>query len=113
MNYLTTLREYFREQRLSQNEIADKLGVSSAFVSGVLTGKFPIGKKTAQRFTDAYGISTVWLLSKGEVGSMFGESTDNSVDLTERIKFLEEQVEFYKKQNELLQEIIKKNISEK
>lgn len=52
-------------------------------------------------------------LTKGEVGSMFGESTDNSVDSTERIKFLEEQVEFYKKQNELLQEIIKKNMSDK
>lgn len=52
-------------------------------------------------------------LTKGEVGSMFGESTDNSVDSTERIKFLEEQVEFYKKKNELLQEIIKKNISDK
>lgn len=112
MNYLNVMRDYFRENGMNQGDIAEKIGVSKAFVSGILTGKFPIGRKTAQRLSEAFGFSTIWLLTKGEVGTMLEVKPSEPEDLEERIKFLEEKLDFYKKQTEILQEIVKKKLSE-
>lgn len=57
------LAAFFREQGITQEEIAAKLGVSQQYVSGLLSGKKPFGKKQAKRFFELWQISPSWLLT--------------------------------------------------
>lgn len=62
------LSTFFREKNITQDEIAEELGVSQSYVSGLLTGKKGFGKKQAQRFFELWGISPSWLLTgEGEM----------------------------------------------
>ena len=96
---------------------------STQYISGILNGKLTIGKKTAAKLQEIYGISSAWLLT-GQ-GSMLvddekyctldGEEplryfpSRKAPDAEERIEFLEEQVLFYKKQVEVLQKLLLKD----
>lgn len=57
------LAAYFRENNITQDAIAEQLGVSQSYVSGLLTDKKSFGKKQAQRFYEIWGISPSWLLT--------------------------------------------------
>lgn len=62
------LADYFREQGITQDAIAQRLGVSQQYVSGLLSGKKSFGKKQAQRFSEIWGIQPSWLLTgEGEM----------------------------------------------
>lgn len=63
------LREYLLNEKISQNEVAEMLGVSSAYVNMICMGRKSIGKKTAARLQEAVGVSAGWLLT-GD-GSMY------------------------------------------
>jgi len=70
------LKVFFDNQKLTQQDIANKLGVSQAAVSALLNGK-PFGKKLAQKWGNIFGIKPNWLLT-GE-GDMFKNNHVNNV----------------------------------
>lgn len=69
----TPLKQYFRNQGLTQADIANRLGVSRGYVAMMLNGKYMFGASAATKWSKAFGFNPQWLIS-GE-GSMFpGES---------------------------------------
>lgn len=66
------LKAHFRKLGITQEQIAEKLGVSQAYVGMLLNGKKPFGKKQAVRFGELFGISPSWLLTYE--GSMLSKS---------------------------------------
>jgi transcriptional regulator with XRE-family HTH domain len=57
------LAEYFKSIGITQEDIANRLGVSQQYVSALLSGKSAFGKKQAQRFQEIWGIQSSWLLT--------------------------------------------------
>lgn len=57
------LKSYFRKQGITQTDIASKLGVTTASVNAIFTGKRNIGRKVAENLQEAFGISAAWLLT--------------------------------------------------
>lgn len=68
------LREYFDSQGITQQDIANKFGVKKQTINPYMTGAKPFGKKVAQQWADAFGLSVSWLMT-GE-GDMLGRSDD-------------------------------------
>ena len=66
------LREYFDNQGITQQNIADRFGVSKQTINPYMTGAKPFGRKVAQKWAEEFGLSASWLLT-GE-GDMFGGS---------------------------------------
>lgn len=57
------LRLYFDSQGISQVDIAEKLGVSKAYVNALFNGNSTFGKKTAEKWEAEFGISKSFLLT--------------------------------------------------
>lgn len=57
------LRSYFDSQGISQVDIAEKLGVSKAYVNALFNGNSTFGKKTAEKWEMEFGISKSFLLT--------------------------------------------------
>ena len=72
-NNFTDLAAFFKEKGITQEVIAEQLGVSQQYVSGLLSGKKAFGKKQAQRFFELWKISPSWLLT-GEGPMIVGEN---------------------------------------
>ena len=72
------LRSFFKEKGLTQDHIADKFGVSQAYVNALLNDKKAFGKKQAFKWSEEFGLSPNWLLT-GE-GDMF--LGDNSKEVS-------------------------------
>lgn len=60
---LTSLRAWFKSKKMRQNEIAKTLGVTPATVSNLLTGRSTFGKLAAERWSQAFGLNAVFLLT--------------------------------------------------
>lgn len=58
-----SLKSFFKERGLTQEKVADMLGVSQAYVNALLTGSKQFGKKQARRFEELFGLSETWLLT--------------------------------------------------
>ena len=71
-----TLKRYFDEQGITQQQVADALGVSLQYVNQLLNGRKVLGKKNAERLANLYGLSKPFLLT-GE-GSIT-QSEDGSI----------------------------------
>lgn len=67
-----SLKKYFKERKVTQQAIADVLGVSQGAVTALLNGK-PFGSKTAQNWSDHFGFNIAWLLT-GEGAMLKHES---------------------------------------
>lgn len=67
-DFISELRQFFENKKVTQKSIANSLDVSPAYINKLLTGQKAFGKKTAQQFQDLFGLSASWLLT-GE-GSM-------------------------------------------
>lgn len=68
------LKEYFDNKGITQSEIAEKLGVSKAYVNALFTGKRAFGKKQAEAWVNLFGLSASWLLT-GEGEMLAHENT--------------------------------------
>ena len=68
------LAAFFKEQGITQEEIAEQPGVSQQYVSGLLSGKKAFGKKQAKRFCELWKISPSWLLT-GEGPMIVGDNS--------------------------------------
>ena len=67
-NVSEALTDYFKARGITQDAIAERLGVSQQYVSKLLSGKAEFGKKQAQRFGELFGIQPSWLLTgEGEM----------------------------------------------
>lgn len=80
-NQRRLLREFLSSQKLTQQEVADILGIRQTNVSALLRGERNFGKKMAERWSNAFGLRINWLLT-GE-GPMF--DTDKADTPTETI----------------------------
>lgn len=57
------LTDYFKARGITQDAIAERLGVSQQYVSKLLSGKAEFGKRQAQKFGELFGIQPSWLLT--------------------------------------------------
>lgn len=64
------LKEYFREQGISQQEIAERLGITQAAVSARITGTRAFGKNAASKWAAEFGVNRGFLIAG--VGSVSG-----------------------------------------
>ena len=67
-NVSRNLKEYFNKNGLTQQAVANMLGITQAAVSSLLRGK-PFGKRSAKIWSDLFGFNYSWLLTGG--GEMF------------------------------------------
>lgn len=73
------LKKFFKRQGITQAEIAERYGTTQAYINLLLNGRAPIGKSTAVKLHELYGLSVSWLLT-GD-GNMIDESTTNTVNI--------------------------------
>jgi len=76
------LTAYFKSLGITQEDIAERLGVSQQYVSRLLSGNAEFGKKQAQRFYELWKIQPSWLLT-GQ-GEMIATSNENDEMQTPR-----------------------------
>lgn len=75
------LKDFFSRQGLTQQAIADRLGVSQSAVNALLNGK-PFGKKNATKWGAEFGIQPSWLLT-GEGEMLKTDTAKPSVSIEE------------------------------
>lgn len=68
------LKAYFKKIKLTQREIAQKLGVTQQSVNAYLNTK-PFGKRSARKWSEVFGFNFDWLMVGA--GSMFPEEPRN------------------------------------
>lgn len=102
------LKEFFKAQGLTQQNIAERLKVSQSYVGMLMSGAKAFGKNTAQTWADEFGLSAAWLLT-GEGAMACGVVQNNQngdnyqgdgmtvhkdgEDLREQIKKKDEQID--------------------
>lgn len=59
----SVLKAWFDAHGLAIKDVANRLDVSSAYISGMCSGTKTIGKKTATKLSEAFGISESYLLT--------------------------------------------------
>lgn len=69
------IKEFFKEQGISQRKAAEMLGVQQQLVGNLLNGK-SFGKRTAAKWHDVFGFNPVWLITG--TGDMFEESNNQN-----------------------------------
>lgn len=69
-----SLRQYFDNQGITQQSIANTMNVSKAYVNRLFTGKAKFGKETAEKWSNQFGLQKSWLLT-GE-GPMLVSSSE-------------------------------------
>lgn len=99
------LKEYFEKNGISQQEIADALGVSPPYVNAILNGKKPLGKKNAERLANLYGLSKPFLLTgEGELLASGVKTKHSDSDKDKLIASLEKQIADQEKIIKLLEQ---------
>lgn len=77
--FYDTLKKFFKRQGITQQQIGDALGTTQVYVNSILNGRAPIGKSTAVKLHDLYGLSVAWLLT-GE-GEMMASSNATTINI--------------------------------
>lgn len=77
--FYDTLKKFFKAQGITQQQIGDALGTTQVYVNSILNGRAQIGKSTAKKFHDLYGLSVAWLLT-GE-GEMMANSNATTINI--------------------------------
>lgn len=68
-NFHKTLKNYFAGQGLTQSDVAERLQISRTVATNYLNGNKTFGRKAAMKWSNAFGIDEVWLLTQGEQGT--------------------------------------------
>ena len=68
-NFTQRLKNFFAGQGMTQQNVADKLQVSRTIVTNHLSGQRPFGRLAAHRWSEAFGIDEVWLMTQGRQGT--------------------------------------------
>lgn len=87
--FYSILKNFFREKKITQQNVADTLHSSNSYVNQLLNGKCSLGRSAAQKLSDAYGLSVAWLLTgEGEMLSSGAAGTVNniSIDASNNVK---------------------------
>lgn len=87
--FYATLKNFFREKKITQQNVADTLHSSNSYVNQLLNGKCSLGRSAAQKLHDAYGLSVAWLLTgEGEMLASGAAGTVNniSIDASNNVK---------------------------
>lgn len=67
-NFYAKLKNFFKAAGITQNQMAEILCADQSYISQLLNGKCSLGRATAQKLSDAYGLSVAWLLTgEGEM----------------------------------------------
>ncbi len=83
-NFYIQLKLFFKRKNITQQQIASRLGVSQTYVNSLLCGKRNFGRKSAQEWQDAFGISMIWLLTgEGEMMAR-GAAAVNTINIDAR-----------------------------
>jgi hypothetical protein len=83
------LKYFFKKRGITQQQIADSLGVQQSFVGALLNGRKNITRNYASKFHELYGLSVAWLLTgEGEMLSSGAAGTVNniSIDASNNVK---------------------------
>jgi transcriptional regulator with XRE-family HTH domain len=73
------LRQFLKENNITQENAATRLGITVGAVNALLTGKRDFGRKSATAWADEFGLSEYWLMTgQGEM-MLTNEKTDTSV----------------------------------
>lgn len=65
---LLKLRKYLKDKGFTQVKIAETFNVDKGYINQLLTGRKAFGKRTAQEWSDHFGLSSSWLLTgEGEM----------------------------------------------
>ena len=76
---LLKLRNYLKDKGLTQVKIAEVFNVDKGYINQLLTGRKAFGKRTAQEWSDQFGLSASWLLTgEGEMTKESTKTNDNS-----------------------------------
>lgn len=67
-NFHETLKNYFVSQKMTQNDVAERLNLSRTIVSNYLNGQKNFGRHSAMKWANTFGIDAVWLMTQGERG---------------------------------------------
>ena len=77
----TVLKSWMKANDISTTEVANRLGVSTAYVSALFAGK-TIGKKVAKKLHDEFGLSESYLLTgKGLIDDIITTTTQSDAEL--------------------------------
>lgn len=77
----TVLRSWMKANDISPTEVANRLEVSTAYVSALFAGK-TIGKKVAKKLHDEFGLSESYLLTgKGLIDDIITTTTQSDAEL--------------------------------
>ena len=75
------LKSWMKANDISTTEVANRLGVSTAYVSALFAGK-TIGKKVAKKLHDEFGLSESYLLTgKGLIDDIITTTTQSDAEL--------------------------------
>ena len=68
-NFREKMKIFLKTKKITQKNIADDLGITSAQVNNIVSGRERLGLKNAQRFSQYLGIDPLWLMTQGEQGN--------------------------------------------
>ena len=71
-NFNEKLKKWFAGQGIKQTDIAEKLNVSPTIVNNYLNGQRRFGKNVALKWSNAFGLNPLWLMSGGTQGEITG-----------------------------------------
>lgn len=63
------MKIFLKSKKITQTELANKLGVKSFQVNNVISGREKLGLKNAQRYSEILGVDPLWLMTQGEKGT--------------------------------------------
>ena len=67
-NFREKMKFFLKTKKITQKNIAERLGMTSAQVNNIVSGRERLGLKNAQRFSEILGIDAMWLMTQGEQG---------------------------------------------
>lgn len=108
--FYTDLKSFFKAKGITQQQIGDALGTTQVYVNSILNGRAQIGKSTAKKFHDIYGLSVAWLLT-GE-GEMMATSNATTININRDSAKVDGNVSGSIQQGGNLSEIVEKLINE-